>query len=132
MKIKIPVSAGELVDKITILEIKSSKVLDKDKLKKIGHELTLLNNEYNKLKLNGTVKPKLAVLKKKLSKINTSLWNIEDSIRKLEMKKDFGNLFTAKARSVYLYNDKRFAVKNEINLLLGSDVTEVKQYQRYR
>lgn len=132
MKIIIPVSGGELIDKITILEIKSVKVKDKIKLAQIKYELDLLLKKYNALKLNSGTKTKLNNLKKQLFRVNTSLWNIEDAIRKLELNKNFGKLFVAKARSVYINNDKRFEVKNKINILLGSAVNEVKEYKKYR
>ena len=132
MKITTPVSAGELVDKITILDIKSVKVKDKKKLSQVMHELNLLQSKYDNLKISGGSKEKLTALRKQLLKINTALWNIEDTLRKLELNKDFGKLFISKARSVYIINDKRFMVKNKINILLGSDINEVKEYKKYR
>lgn len=132
MKITTPVSAGELVDKITILDIKSVKVKDKKKLSQVMHELNLLQSKYNNLKISAGSKEKLTALRKQLLKINTALWNIEDTLRKLELNKDFGKLFISKARSVYISNDKRFMVKNKINILLGSDINEVKEYKKYR
>jgi hypothetical protein len=130
MKITIPVSAGELMDKITILEIKSLKVKDKKKLLHIKYELNLLQKKHNGLKINSASKIKLNSLKKQLLKINTSLWNTEDAIRKLESNKDFGKLFISNARSVYIKNDKRFEIKNKINILLDSSLKEVKEYKK--
>ncbi len=132
MKLTIPVSAGELVDKLTILEIKSVKIKDKNKLASVKFEIDLLSKQYNSLKLKSSTRKQLNVLKKKLLKVNTSLWIIEDSIRKLELKQDFGKNFISRARSVYITNDKRFKLKNEINTLLGSAVNEVKDYKKYK
>ncbi len=131
MKIKIPVSIGELVDKITILEIKSVKIKDGLKRKHVMHELGILQKEYDKIRLSPLKKRKLELSKNKLLRINKSLWEIEDKIRKLEQNKNFKNGFIRLARSVYFDNDKRFQIKNEINNLLGSAISEVKEYVHY-
>jgi len=132
MQVMIPASAGELVDKITILEIKKSRIKDKMKLVHINIELGLLKNSLVEiLKQNKKLTTKLAVLKKKLKAINTSLWDTENVIRGLEAKKDFGSKFIQYARSVYITNDKRSEIKAEINKLFGSGINEVKQYTGY-
>ena len=132
MKISVPVSAGELVDKLTILDIKLSKIKDKNKLAQVNYERKLLQKKYDSLKISRVTNKKLIKLRKQLLKLNTALWNIEDEIRKLEQKKEFGSRFIKKARSVYLTNDRRFIIKNKINELLGSAVKEVKEYKKYR
>ena len=128
MLIKIPVSAGELIDKITILEIKKIKINDKLKL-------TLINKEHKylkdiliaKIKLTKPVKENYSLLKK----INLMLWDIEDKKRKAEKNKKFDKTFISLARKVYIYNDKRAEVKSIINNITGSDIVEVKSYKKY-
>lgn len=133
MQVMIPASAGELLDKITILEIKKSRIKDRSKLKYVNKELGLLKNSLDEImKQNKKLTTKLAVLKKKLKAINTSLWDTENVIRGLEAKKDFGSKFIQYARSVYITNDKRSEVKAEINKLFGpAALNEVKQYTGY-
>ncbi len=132
INVLITVPPGELIDKITILEIKSRRVKDKKKLAVVKKELGLLKITLNELlKLNRAKRVKLAASKKKLYGINIKLWNVEDEIRKLEAKKDFGGKFIALARSVYITNDMRSKVKNEISSLFGSALSEVKQYVKY-
>jgi hypothetical protein len=128
MLIKIPVSTGELIDKITILEIKKIKINDKLKL-------TLINKEHKylkdiliaKIKLTKSVKENYSLLKK----INSMLWDIEDKKRKAEKNKKFDKTFISLARKVYIYNDKRAEVKSIINNITGSDIVEVKSYKKY-
>jgi len=132
MQIMIAASAGELVDKITILEIKKSRIKDRSKLKKVIKELGLLDKSLDKIvKQDNKITARLIRLKKKLKAVNTSLWDTENAIRLLEAKKDFGKKFVKHARSVYITNDKRSEIKAEINILLGSAVNEVKQYTKY-
>ncbi len=128
MKVNIPVSLGELLDKISILEIKNQKIQSESKLKNIKKELTGLRNvlEEMNFKLSETDD-----LYKDLYKINLTLWEIEDSIRLLEKNEDFGEQFIELARSVYITNDKRFVVKNEINKLFNSEYVEEKSYEDY-
>tara|TARA_B100001287_G_scaffold275185_1_gene282215 strand:- start:2471 stop:2857 length:387 start_codon:yes stop_codon:yes gene_type:complete len=128
MKVNIPVSLGELLDKISILEIKNQKIRSESKLKNIKKELTGLRNvlEEMNFKLSETDD-----LYKDLYKINLTLWEIEDSIRLLEKNEDFGEQFIELARSVYITNDKRFVVKNEINKLFNSEYVEEKSYEDY-
>lgn len=132
MKIRIPVSAGELVDKLTILELKSSKIKDKDKKILITLELNDLQKAFDKICKNiGQKKKELMKLKQNLLNVNKRLWKIEDEIRKHEIEGKFGTDFIELARSVYINNDNRSALKNKINILLGSDMREVKQYTKY-
>ena len=128
MKVNIPVSLGELLDKISILEIKNKKILNESKLKNIKKELVGLRNVLEELNINLL---EIDDLYKDLFKINLTLWEIEDSIRILEKNEDFGKQFVELARSVYITNDKRFEVKNEINKLFNSEYVEEKSYEGY-
>jgi len=127
-QINTPISPGELVDKITILEIKKEFIVDSNKLKNINYEYNLLMKIYNDdiSKTDG-----VGVLKTELKNINLSLWKIEDDIRDCERDKIFDNTFVELARSVYFTNDKRSKVKLEINLLLNSSLVEEKSYKDY-
>ena len=128
MLIKIPVSTGELVDKITILEIKKIKVDDKLKLADIEKEHKYLKDILiKKIKLDPYLKSKITALKK----INLKLWDIEDGKRKAERNKTFGKSFILLARNVYIYNDKRAQIKLIINKLTNSKIVEVKSYKSY-
>ena len=117
-----PVSIGELIDKITILQIKE-KHMDGTKLKNIQKELNYLNQVCK----DNQIKVKDEYIEK-LREINSDLWKIEDQIRALESKKNFSNQFIELARSVYLMNDKRAAAKKELNIQYGSDLIEEKLY----
>lgn len=130
MLIQAPISLGELIDKITILEIKVTNIGDAAKLKNVSHELDILNAKVNTL-LDDVGQAKLAPLKQALKDINQELWVIEDDIRDCERAKDFGPKFIELARAVYVTNDKRAALKKEINLLTGSKIIEEKSYQAY-
>ena len=133
MKVQIPVSVGELVDKITILEIKKNKIKEKKKLKSVIMELNLLQKELSKITgKHRALKNEFIKLSAKLAGINQRLWNIENRIRKMEAVNKFGKEFIEKARSVYIYNDKRSEIKNKINKLFGSKITEVKEYTKYK
>ena len=127
-KILTEISAGELLDKISILEIKLIKINDKKGLLEI-------NKEYNSLKetQNANIKltKNLENLIKELKEINLKLWDIEDNKRICEKNKDFGKMFVDLSRNVYFNNDKRAKIKSEINKLLGSNIKEVKQYVNY-
>ena len=128
MLIKIPVSVGELVDKITILEIKRKIIKDKKKLINIKNELEFLNDILKKkVKLDNLIKKEISSLKK----INMKLWNIEDGKRNCEKNKNFGKKFLLLARNVYIYNDKRAKIKLNINMLTGSKIIEEKSYNKY-
>jgi hypothetical protein len=123
--IMVEVGSGELVDKITILEIKSERISDQAKLKNVRHELDVLSQvrDTNLGDLTG-----LAELTQELKQINEALWEIEDDIRACEAEKDFGEKFIALARAVYVTNDKRADVKKQINLLTGATIIEEKSY----
>ena len=128
MKINIPASIGELFDKITILEIKKSKIKDKNKLIFINKELNLLKKVVKSKKINTR---SLSPLIKKLKNVNLKLWNVEDKLRKFEKNKQFKKDFINYARKVYYTNDKRATLKNEINLKTNSIISEVKSYEKY-
>ncbi len=128
MKINIPASIGELFDKITILEIKKSKIKDENKLIFINKELNLLKKVVKSKKINTR---SLSSLVKKLKNVNLKLWNVEDKLRKFEKNKQFKKDFINYARKVYYTNDKRAILKNEINLKTNSIINEVKSYEKY-
>ncbi len=127
--ISTPVSFGEILDKITILEIKSINIDDEQKVKNVKHELNILQSTWDE---HVTASDEITHLKQQLKDVNKSLWDIEDNIRIKEYKKQFDDEFIQIARSVYFENDKRAAIKKEINLLLGSDLIEEKSYQDYQ
>lgn len=130
MLVQAPISLGELIDKITILEIKAMNISDSGKLQNVTHELTILNEKIaSLLDHEGTVK--LSPLKQALKDINQELWVIEDDIRDCEYAKDFSDKFIQLARAVYVTNDKRAAVKKDINLAFGSELIEEKSYRDY-
>lgn len=130
MLIEAPISLGELIDKITILEIKAVNIVDAAKLKNVQHELQVLNTKVATL-LDAGGLAKLEPLKAALKDINQSLWVIEDDIRDCERTQDFGPRFIELARAVYVTNDKRAAVKKDINLAFGSELIEEKSYKEY-
>ena len=127
-KILSEISAGELLDKISILEIKIEKIKGKSDLEEINKEYKILK-ESQKLAIYST--DKIQKLFQEIKEINQKLWEIEDEIRNCEKKKDFGQTFVSLARSVYFNNDKRAKIKSEINKLLGSNIKEIKQYSNY-
>ncbi|MBB5346808.1 hypothetical protein JWG42_13360 [Desulfoprunum benzoelyticum] len=124
----VPVSWGELLDKITILEIKSERMADAVKLANVRHELQLLAGVRDR---QGLVPDSLAGLVAELRSVNEMLWEIEDAIRECERHQDFGERFVELARSVYFSNDRRAALKYRINRLMGSPVVEEKSYAAY-
>ena len=127
-KILSEVSAGELLDKISILEIKLEKISDKSSLEQLKKEYKILKeNQNSTIKLEGKIKD----LYESLKDINLKLWNIEDRLRICEKNKDFGKEFIELAREVYFNNDKRSKIKSEINKILGSNIKEVKEYAQY-
>jgi hypothetical protein len=131
MLIEAPISLGELIDKITILEIKSDNISDAEKLKNVRHELNVLNAKVETL-LDTEGKARLAPLQQTLKSINQELWVIEDDIRDCEFAKDFGPKFIELARAVYVTNDKRANTKKDINLAFGSELIEEKSYKDYQ
>ena len=126
MEVKASISVGELVDKITILEIKLEKINNPKKLEDVKNELNILNKYY--LEIENT---ELTKLKNKLKSTNLKLWHIEDDIRLCEKNQVFDEDFINLARSVYITNDKRFELKNSINELFSSEIKEVKSYEDY-
>jgi hypothetical protein len=125
-KILAEVSAGELIDKITILEIKKEKIKNQDKLKEIIKELSSLSSTMIELIPDIS---KVEKLKHNLKEINLKLWDIEDGKRSAEKNKDFGEKFINLARNVYKFNDERARIKLAINNTLGSNIKEVKSYE---
>tara|TARA_B100001989_G_C24530313_1_gene461249 strand:+ start:728 stop:1123 length:396 start_codon:yes stop_codon:yes gene_type:complete len=125
-KILAEISAGELIDKITILEIKKDKISDKGKLSQVERELISLKET---LKKSITDQDLILNLKKDLKDINSKLWEIEDGKRNAEKNNDFGEKFVELARNVYKFNDERAKIKLKINNLLGSRIKEVKSYE---
>jgi hypothetical protein len=128
ISISAPIAPGELIDKITILEIKSERISDEAKLKNVRIELdTLAGTRDAHIEASG----EMTRLTAELKSINEELWVIEDDIRDCERNGDFGETFIKLARAVYHTNDRRAAVKKEINLLLGSTLVEEKSYAEY-
>ena len=124
-KILTEISAGELLDKISILEIKLENIKDKEKLAEINKEYRSLEETK---KLNIEISNNLQKLTDQLKKINLKLWGIEEEKRICEKNSDFGEKFIQLSRNVYLNNDKRAKIKSDINKLLGSNIKEVKSY----
>jgi len=125
-KILAEISAGELIDKITILEIKKAKITNKDKLVEIEKELLSLNDTMKKFIPNNS---EISKFKNSLKDINLKLWEIEDGKRSAEKNNDFGEKFVELARKVYKFNDERAKIKLAINNSLGSNIKEVKSYE---
>lgn len=126
--ITVPIAPGELIDKITILEIKCEQIRDEQKLANVRNELTLLLAARDAAI---EASRELDALTARLKEINQALWRIEDGKRDCERRKQFGEQFIELARSVYIKNDERAAVKRKINELLGSQIVEEKNYQPY-
>ncbi len=129
MTINIPISYGEAIDKLTILDIKKTKITNQDKLVKITVEFNLLVEALSELKKDNI--EEFNNFYSKLKEVNMNLWEIEDQIRICEKNKKFDNKFLELARSVYKLNDKRFDLKNKINLLFNSALAEQKHYEEY-
>ena len=125
-KILAEISAGELIDKITILEIKKEKITNKDKLIEIEKELLSLDDTMKKFIPNNS---QISKFKNNLKDINLQLWDIEDGKRSAEKNNDFGEKFVELARKVYKFNDERAKIKLAINNALGSNIKEVKSYE---
>jgi len=124
MKISIPVSVGELVDKLTILDIKLENITDENKLihiRKEKEELEKLYADFTEMQANRDV----------LYQINRGLWIVEDELRRKEKQQEFDSDFVRLARDVYHINDKRFEIKSKINILTQSDIKEMKSYESY-
>tara|TARA_Y100001960_G_scaffold313497_1_gene376511 strand:- start:518 stop:907 length:390 start_codon:yes stop_codon:yes gene_type:complete len=127
-KIIVEVSIGELLDKISILEIKQEKIKDPEKLKFISNEHSILKNQ---LEINVKSDDKLTKLYQSLKEINAKLWIIEDDKRQCEKDKDFGEKFIKLSRDVHFLNDDRAKIKLEINNHTGSSIKEIKEYTSY-
>ena len=127
-KILVEVSAGELLDKLSILEIKKEKIKDPNKIKFILDEYSILNEQFAK---NIVSNEKLKKLYQSLKEINEKLWVIEDDKRQCEKDKEFGEKFIKLSRDVHFYNDNRAKIKLEINNLTDSKIKEIKQYTNY-
>ncbi|MEO5812185.1 MAG: DUF6165 family protein [Rhodanobacter sp.] len=127
--IQTPVSYGELIDKITILEIKSRRIEDAEKLANVRNELDLLNATWAN---HHAAETDIAREREQLLAVNQALWDIEDAIRMKERAQAFDQEFIELARSVYFRNDERAAFKRAINLKLGSELVEEKSYKDYR
>ncbi len=125
-KILAEISAGELIDKITILEIKKEKIINKEKLAEVDKELVSLNKT---LKKSINDESKISGFKKDLKNINLKLWDIEDGKRSAEKNNKFDEKFIQLARNVYKFNDERAKIKLAINNTLGSNIKEVKSYE---
>jgi len=128
MMILIPGAVGELVDKITILQIKAERLSSPEQLKNVRYELELLEQLQATRRIEG---PALEEKMANLKAINSNLWEIEDHIRDCERRNDFGGRFIELARSVYKLNDQRGTIKREINALFGSTINEEKSYAPY-
>lgn len=122
---KIEVSNGEIIDKLTIIQIKLERIKDRTKLENLRREYEELSS------VSASILSNSDPLYVSLYEVNCKLWDIEDNIRDLERKKDFGDDFVATARSVYLMNDKRSEIKREINLKTSSGFIEEKSYEKY-
>ena len=127
-KILSEISAGELLDKISILEIKLDNIKDKENREEVKKEYKILKEVQNS---SIKVSEKLKILFKEIKEVNLNLWNIEDELRVCEKNKDFGQNFIKLARGVYVNNDKRSKIKSKINEVSGSNIKEIKQYVDY-
>jgi hypothetical protein len=125
--ITIPVSVGELIDKLSILHVKQTKITNEDKLEYVNKEFELLYNMSSEY-LN---QPEIETLYHSLITVNSKLWDIEDELRVLESEKRFTGKFVDVARKVYFTNDERFTLKNKINQITNSEIKEVKDYVKY-
>ena len=123
MIVMAPISVGELIDKITILSIKAERLTDPKKQLNVSNELIKLKEIESSLKI-----PNIQELYKQLYFVNSELWYIEDSKRQCEKDQNFGPMFIEYARNVYIKNDERARIKNEINKLVGSSIVEEKSY----
>ena len=127
-KILVEVSVGELLDKLSILEIKKIRIKDPSKLNFINEEYDILKNQFEK---NVKIDDKLNDLFKELKDINNKLWDIENEKRLCEKNSDFGDLFIKTSRDIHFLNDKRGNIKLEINNHTGSKIKEIKEYTGY-
>lgn len=126
-KILIQISIGELLDKLSILDIKRRKIQDSNKLNYIQNEYDIIYKQSILFLESDEIKN----LYTEILKVNEELWSIEDSIREMEKNKTFSDNFISLARNVYLKNDKRFSIKNQINIISNSEIQEQKSYKKY-
>ena len=125
--LKIPVSVGELIDKLSILQVKKIKIQNPQSLKFVFEEFDLLNDLSQSFLENETI----VNLYNQLIEVNSNLWDVEDKLRVYESEKRFDEEFIELSRKVYYTNDERFRLKNEINLITSSQIREVKDYKKY-
>jgi hypothetical protein len=125
--VSVPVSIGELIDKLSILQVKKTKISDEVKLEFVNKEFEILYNLSSVYLDNLEIEP----LYHQLVEINSSLWDVEDNLRIIETQKRFEGEFISLSRKVYFTNDERFRLKNEINLITSSEIREVKDYVKY-
>jgi hypothetical protein len=125
--VTVPVSIGEMIDKLSILQVKKTKISDEIKLEFVNKEFEILHN-LSSIHLNNL---EIEPLYHQLVEINSSLWDVEDKLRVLEKEKKFEGEFISLARKVYFTNDERFRLKNEINSITSSEIREVKDYVKY-
>jgi len=130
MSVEVSVSLGELLDKLTILQIKADRISDPDKLANIRRELDSLNRVWHGSKYAGTTAMNRTV--RELRRVNEQLWDIEDAIRGKEARREFDDEFIELARAVYITNDERAAIKRAINIKAGSGLVEEKSYRDYQ
>jgi hypothetical protein len=126
--VETPIAVGELIDKITILEIKSERLGDPTKLQNVRSELELLQRRRDDAIETSDI---LSALAGKLKEVNIRIWELEDAIRDCERRKDFGDGFVKTARAIYRTNDERASLKRQINELTGSEIIEEKSYAKY-
>ena len=125
--VTVPVSVGELIDKLSILHVKQLKISNEEKLEYVNKEFELLYN-ISSYYLNNQ---EIENLYHQLVEINKKLWDIEDKLRVIESENNFDSTFIELARKVYFTNDERFRLKNEINLITSSEIREMKDYKKY-
>lgn len=125
--VAVPVSVGELIDKLSILQVKKIKITNPEKLKYVSEEFDLLHNQS---KIYFQV-DEVRSLYDSLTEVNSNLWDVEDKLRVFESEKKFNEEFIELARKVYYTNDERFRLKNEINSITSSEIREVKDYKPY-
>jgi hypothetical protein len=125
--VTIPVSVGELIDKLSILQVKKLKITNPERLKYVSEEFELL---YNQSEIYFNVN-EIKSLYESLTEVNSALWDVEDKLRVFESEQKFDNEFIELSRKVYYTNDERFRLKNEINLITSSKIREVKDYKPY-
>lgn len=126
--IQTPVSVGELIDKLSILHVKQTKITNEEKLEFVNKEFELLHN-LSSVFLDS---PEIESLYLQLVETNSKLWDIEDKLRVIETEKRFEGEFVELARKVYFTNDERFRLKNEINQISNSEIREIKEYVKYQ